>query len=347
MSTVDRLTSNPLWHNSPDGLVIVDESTTMRAVNDPLLELLGYPDRSELVGAPVSVLVPEGFRGVHEHHVDRFLTEPRRRPMADGKTLQARRRDGTTVPVMISLAPLPLAEPPLVVAAVRDATDRIMADSQLVEATRRRLRVEQGERLARELHDTVVQELFALGMALRAVQPEADGEVALRLDRAVDTIDHVIGSIRDLALEVRSRRSPRALTERLVAVAADITPALGFGPRLRMVGPLDDLPAGLADHVVAVVRESLSNAARHAGAVDVDVEVVTDGAVVEVCVADDGHGIPPEFERLSGLANLADRAVELGGSLELAPNDPSGTRLVWRARVPEAGDTGGSEPRIR
>jgi signal transduction histidine kinase len=112
-----------------------------------------------------------------------------------------------------------------------------------------------------------------------------------------------------------------------------MTPALGFAPWLRIDGPVEArVPPDVAEAVLAVVREGLSNAARHARAGHVDVVIMTSNDL-SVVVQDNGTGIRPG-QRWSGLANLTNRAAELGGSLSVAPGEAGGTRLVWRVPLP-------------
>ena len=198
------------------------------------------------------------------------------------------------------------------------------------------------DRIARDLHDLVIQRLYATGMSLQGTMPMiARPEVADRVTRAVDDMDQTIKEIRGaiFALQARDAASepdPRADIVRLVE---DMTPMLGFAPSLRLGSGLRGLASGeLADEALTVLREALSNVARHAGATRADVTVdVDDHETLTVLVTDNGTGIAPGGRR-SGLRNLADRAAKFGGELRLEPADPGaekpGTRLEWR--VPAA-----------
>jgi signal transduction histidine kinase len=193
------------------------------------------------------------------------------------------------------------------------------------------------DRIARDLHDLVIQRLFATGMSLEGGMPlMPEGEGADRVRRAVDELDGTIGDIRSTiyTLQARDEAGGPELHERILAVAQEMTDALGFTPWLRIDGPLDArVPARIAEDVLAVVREGLSNAARHARAGQVDV-VITAGDYLAIVIQDDGTGLPPGGPR-SGLANLARRAAELGGGLTAEAGPGGGTRLEWR--VPLSG----------
>src|SRR5262249_4802855 len=153
---------------APDAMVITDESGRILLVNRQTEDLFEY-ERSELLGRAVEELVPERFRRAHDAHRARYRTEPRTRPMGTGDDLFGRRRDGTEFPVEISLSPLRTPTGVLVVASVRDITARIEAGERLRQASEDLRVLEDRERIARDLHDTVIQRLFAAGMALQAV----------------------------------------------------------------------------------------------------------------------------------------------------------------------------------
>jgi signal transduction histidine kinase len=199
------------------------------------------------------------------------------------------------------------------------------------------------DRIARDLHDLVIQRLYATGMSLQGTMPMiTKPEVADRVTRAVDDMDQTIKEIRGalVALQARgaaSRPDPRAGIVRLVE---EMTPMLGFAPSLRLGAGLRDLASGdAAEQALTVLREALSNVARHAGASRADVTVdVDDDGNLTVLVVDNGTGIPAGVSR-SGLRNLAERAAKLGGEFLLEPAQPGtanpGTRLTWR--VPAAG----------
>jgi len=209
---------------------------------------------------------------------------------------------------------------------------------------------EDRDRIARDLHDLVIQRLYATGMSLEGMMPlVARREVADRVRNAVDAMDDTIRDIRAtiFALQSRSRSSGPRLRSDIVALVDEMAETLGFPPALRLGSGLDSRASGaLSEQVLAVLREALSNAARHSGATRVDVTVDTDAAgVLSVLVRDNGRGIQ-ETSRRSGLANMADRAAGLGGRLRVAAADGGGTELEWRVPVPpEAPGENEAEPR--
>jgi signal transduction histidine kinase len=207
------------------------------------------------------------------------------------------------------------------------------------------------DRIARDLHDLVIQRMFATGMSLQGVMPlMSDPGAADRVRRAVDELDDTIRAIRSAIYTLQTRDGPElpGVRARIVTVAEEVTAALGFAPSLRIDGLLDSqVPGEIAEDMLAALREALSNAAKHSGAslVDVTFEVGRDLVVV---VLDNGAGISGAGSdsagigsagRWSGLANLTERAAELGGSLSVTTADGGGTRLEWRVPLP-----GGRQP---
>ncbi|NEB36203.1 GAF domain-containing sensor histidine kinase [Streptomyces sp. SID14515] len=196
------------------------------------------------------------------------------------------------------------------------------------------------DRIARDLHDLAVQRLFATGMTLQSARPLVEHpQAAERLGRAIDDLDSTIKIIRSTIFGLREDGTSKGvptLRTRVVQAMDDAAPALGFGPALRMEGLIDtDVPRAVADHVIAVIGEALSNVARHAEANRAEVSVTADDGVLVVTVADDGIGLPsglPADGRRGGLRNLAERAESLGGTLSVRsePRPGSGTVLEWR-----------------
>jgi signal transduction histidine kinase len=189
--------------------------------------------------------------------------------------------------------------------------------------------LEDRERIARELHDKVIQRLFAAGMTLQTTLPIARSEVASHIAQAVEEIDETIRDIRRtiFALEARSRRGVRVDIFAHVDAAREM---LGFTPELRLAGPIDSaVPETTADHLLATLYEALSNVAQHAGASKVDV-VVEARDELRLVVADDGAGLPERIEPGQGLRNMERRALELGGRTEVRPAEGDGTVVEWR-----------------
>jgi len=189
------------------------------------------------------------------------------------------------------------------------------------------------ERIGRDLHDNVIQRLFATGLALQAVGPLiADDKARQRIDTAVEDLDVTIRQIRSTIFEVQSGRRA-SVRGAVIDLVRESAVTLGFQPMVTFSGAIDTLVDGhSADQLLATLRESLSNVARHASARHVDVDVVADTDLA-MTVRDDGIGVSaanPGRPGGLGLDNMRARAEELGGSMTLEPRATGGSQLEWR-----------------
>jgi signal transduction histidine kinase len=197
------------------------------------------------------------------------------------------------------------------------------------------------DRIGRDLHDLAIQRLFATSMSLQGTYKITQKPaVAERIAQAISDLDDTIKVIRStiFALHAHDLAEDEASSVRAQVVVACERAAeqLGFSPAVRFSGPVDTLvPDEVSAHLPAVLREALSNAARHAAASKVDVELTVDGAHVTLTVTDDGVGIPAVGRR-SGLANLAERAQQLHGRFSADPGASAGTVLVWSVPLHDA-----------
>ena len=196
------------------------------------------------------------------------------------------------------------------------------------------------ERIARDLHDTVIQRLFGLGMRLQAAERLAQGPVAERIRATVDSIDEVIREIRETIFDLNRPESEHGtnLRDRFREVLIEAGDTLGFRPRVAFRGPVEAaIGEDLLVQILSVLRESLSNVGKHARARSVDVVLsAADGRVV-LSVADDGVGISGDPMAGHGLPNMAARAEKMGGEMEISPRSPHGTLLQWRVPFRPAG----------
>jgi signal transduction histidine kinase len=194
---------------------------------------------------------------------------------------------------------------------------------------------EDRDRIARDLHDLVIQRLYATGMSLESLAARmGESDNARRVSSAVDALDETIKEIRSAIFSLHSRRAAEEadLRAQILDVVDGAVGVLGFAPALRMSGRLDGVPADAGEHLLGALREALSNAARHAKASKVEVTIEA-GPELVLMVRDNGIGIK-ETGRRSGLANLADRAALLGGAMRAGPAEGGGTELEWRVPLP-------------
>jgi signal transduction histidine kinase len=189
------------------------------------------------------------------------------------------------------------------------------------------------ERIAADLHDHVIQRLFAAGLSLQALAATlGPGRATNRVMSTVSDLDATISQIRTAIFQLQqtSQTSPRTLRARVLDLVGELAPALGFDPAVRFSGVLDILPDHLGDDLLAVVREALSNIARHARAHTAEIDLTAHDDRVTLTVRDDGVGVS-DTTRRSGLANLRRRAQRHGGDFVLEPGPGSGTLLTWTA----------------
>lgn len=189
------------------------------------------------------------------------------------------------------------------------------------------------DRIARDLHDVVIQRLFATGLQLQGIRMKALLPlVQERLDQAVADLDETIRDIRSTIFELRQAR-PGGVLAQVRALAEGYAETLGFSPVVRSHGPVDTVVTdAVGEQLLAVLREALSNVARHAAATGAWVDLVVDDGAVTLTVTDDGRGLP-DTPHESGLANARRRAVDLGGSFVLSAAEDGGTVLRWQAPV--------------
>ncbi|MGZ4708748.1 MAG: PAS domain-containing sensor histidine kinase [Acidimicrobiales bacterium] len=446
---------------TPDATLIASGTGEIVFVNDHAGDLFGYA-LDDLLGRVVEDLLPEGLRTVHRAHRTRYRAEPTVRAMGSGFDLWAARSDGTEFPVEISLSPLHLGDEVFAVAAVRDISERVVAEDQLhrvmrtidasedgmfifdaatlrfsfvnegatrlvgythdelldmsplhlnpyttesqyrqfvddllgegpaslvrqtawlrkdgsevpIEKTLRSAPVDRDgnravivlarditqrlaaeaqlrhsqdalrqaeqvvavaddrERIARDLHDTVIQRLFGEGLALQATMSAVgDPHVRARLDATIEGLDQTIKELRTAVFALQGAgAAPGGLRGRLLEVVTEASDGLGFEPRLQFDGPVESIDDDVAQHLIPVLREALSNTARHAEAHSVRVAVSATADVVTLTVADDGVGVPDEVLGGRGLANMTARARDLGGDFEITRRPSGGSISTW------------------
>ena len=193
---------------------------------------------------------------------------------------------------------------------------------------------EDRERIARELHDTVIQRLFATGLALQAtVRLVENPEVTARLQSMVEELDLTVRHIRSAIFELHTARLPgNSVRQAVLELCSESSRSLGFEPMVQFDGPIDSLvDDGLAQHVLAVMQEALSNVTRHAEASRVDVSLETADGQLVVTIADDGRGLSGGVSGGRGLDNVRARADRVGGSVEWTAGAGRGTVVTWRA----------------
>ena len=192
---------------------------------------------------------------------------------------------------------------------------------------------EERDRIARDLHDLVIQRLFAIGLGIQTLNRRAEPAPDEQLHGFVAEIDQTIRDIRTSIFCLQQRQSTTpSLRAEILRVISDATAALGYEPTVRLEGPLDSVvPPEVHLDLIATLREALSNVVRHALAQHVWVTVAIDQTMsrLELLVKDDGMGLPKSPRRRSGLANIARRAYQHRGRCRVYSPEDGGTRVSW------------------
>lgn len=219
-----------------------------------------------------------------------------------------------------------------------DLASRVGLAIELAEAREQRQRAELSEdraRIARDLHDHVIQQLFGVGLELQALAGESSTDASTRLQAAISTIDDAIEQIRTIIFAMRPRGREDSLRHRILDLVAEGSSGLAHPVPVSFAGPVDlVLDDSIGADITAVVRELLANSVRHSGADQIRVSVRVDAMWVRVVVEDDGVGIPEQGRR-SGLDNLRTRAERRGGVLRI-DSEPGMTEIEWRVPAPGA-----------
>lgn len=328
LADLDEAVTWAMVESSPDGMLLADEHGVLVLVNTQIEALFGY-DRGELLGLPVEKLIPERHRMAHTAYRTRYAMAPRPRAMGGELALKGRRQDGSEFPVEVSLSPITTEQGLRVVATVRDITDRLAIDD-VVRRNQSRLRLlHDRERLARDMHDTVIQRIFAAGMGLQAVVGSiGDPHVALRVSDTVDELDRTIADLRVAIFRLTSVTTA-TVTEQIHEIIDHATEHLACTPTIDIDGDADSIQPELTEQLLPALTEALSNVARHARAATIAISVQVQHETISLTVADDGVGMAPGGRRGHGLDNLYSRAREVGGTITIDSRLGHGTTIVW------------------
>ncbi len=311
---------------SPDGVLLVRADGSIAFANVAASELFGY-ERDHLCVMLVEDLMPPDVRKSHILRRKGYNALPSSRPMDTGLQLYAQRGDFSLVPVEISLSPVTVDDETCVIVTVRDISERSETIAKMALLSER-------ERIARDIHDMVIQRLFAAGMSLQAVVGIAEPPmVSERVSNVVDELDDTIRELRSAIFQLGVPDARQSLVAHLAAVVDARSKQLGFTPELRTIGDIDTVPDFVGEQLVATVTESLSNVARHANATESEVTVVLDEGALRLTVSDNGVGIAGTPKPNGGLSNIVWRATELGGTCLVQAGSPTGTVISWYVPV--------------
>ncbi|WP_235892670.1 sensor histidine kinase [Mycolicibacterium hodleri] len=192
------------------------------------------------------------------------------------------------------------------------------------------------ERIAHDLHDHVIQRIFAVGLDLQGtIARSRSGEITDRLNGSVTPLQTTIDDIRTTIFELHATNTERSsFRRRIQAAVADMTENRAFHTTLKMSGPMSIVGEDLAGHAESVIMEAISNAVRHSGGTQLTIDVAL-ADELDITITDDGCGISADNQRHSGLATMASRAEQIGGSCRLATPLGGGTQVHWTAPLTE------------
>jgi PAS domain S-box-containing protein len=328
-----------VFEAAPDGILIVNAEGKIAAANPEAFRLFGYAP-GELVGQAVEVLVPAALRGAHRQHREGYVGNPHPRPMGIGLELAGVRRDGVRIPIEISLSPLRSLGGDMVIAVVRDLTERKRLKTFGVAALK--AAEEERRRIARELHDETAQELAAVLMNLTLLEKRL-GEDPVANDVAALTarVAEVVEGVRRIARGLR----PPELQDVGLAAALRSFVRERFEPG-RVEIELDGSEARLSPEQALVAyriaQEALTNAGRHARAARIRLAMREGADHFEVVleVEDDGVGFDLDETARSGgglgLMGMEERSQIAGGRLEIETHPGAGTKV--QLCIPVRGD---------
>ncbi len=314
------------FRNGADAIIVVDPAGTIVAANPCARDLLGDDD---LVGACVDDFVPMQLRDAHAHHRNGFAEASSARRMGAGLDLVARRRDGKEFPVDIALSPVEVEGTAYVLASLRDVTPLVEARADLETSKAQLAIMEDRQRIARDLHDTVIQDIFAAGLGLQAVNAAVeDDRVSKRIASSVEQLDAAIARLRRVIFDLRSR-SGEDVEWHIRRIVSHLVAETGLDAAVAVNGPVDVLSARAVEHLVATLREAVANVVRHAHATRMDIEVVVHRGRCVLQVCDNGRGFTESPGVGFGLDNMANRAEALGGGFSIDSRDEGGSIVSW------------------
>ncbi|GGO99555.1 PAS domain-containing sensor histidine kinase [Wenjunlia tyrosinilytica] len=322
--------------SSDDAMIAVSPALLVQTWNPGAQRLFGHTEQ-HILGQPVDTLMPEAASGVFRAVVEQIRSHGH----ADSYQSRWLRTDGTEVDVAVTVSPMRDADGDLIgfSTAARDITHQLAAQAELAAARADREVMAERDRIARDLHDMVIQRVFGAGLALQSITARiTQPDTASRVHKVIGELD---ATIRELRGTITNLNQPAQKAASLRAQVLDETSAaqdrLGFAPTVEFDGTVDAaLPDAMAAHLLAALREALSNIARHAHASAARVAVhAGDELLLEV--SDNGRGIDPSVTRSSGLTNLRRRAEKLDGTFEVTRRPEGGTRLRWRIPLTTGG----------
>ncbi len=332
-----------LLESAPDAMVVTDKDGKIVFINSQTEKVFGYT-REELLGQPVEMLMPARFRNRHLPQRSSFASEPRSRSIDEALELYALRKDGREFPVEISLSPLETEQGLLFTSAVRDITQRKVAQDAARELSARLLQIQDEERrrLARELHDSAGQIVAALAMNVAQLK-RTNGAGGDRTNLISDT-ETLLQSLSSELRTMSHLLHPPLLDEMGLCSALQwyidgFAKRSGIATTLDLAEDFGRVNPELEIAIFRVVQECLTNVHRHSGSKKASVRLTRSQDALLLEIHDEGKGIPPEKKAVLlgsgpvgvGVRGMRERVIQLRGTLDIESN---GTGTSIRVMFP-------------
>lgn len=339
-------TLRTLLETAAQGILAANPRGSIVLANHMAEQMFGY-DAGELLGKTVEVLLPESCREQHVRHRADFLSDPRRRSMGIGIEIEGLRKDGSLFPVEISMSSFESGQERLAIAFVSDITTRKQAETalrnsekELRELAARLLSAQEDERrrIARDLHDDIVQQLALLSNDIwrAAVDPELPEQTRTHYQNLQRQVSRLVNAVRGISHGLHpSMIEDLGLVTALDELCKELSASSGLKIRFEKTNKVFALDIGIATNLYRVAQEGLSNAIKHANATEVVVRLRKDSTSIRLTVRDNGLGLATGAAGF-GFSSMRERMRMLHGTLSVTSHQGGGVELV--ASVPLRGD---------
>jgi PAS domain S-box-containing protein len=313
---------------APDAMIIHNRQGNIIVVNAQAERMFGY-SKQELIGQPIDILIPERFRKTHVKERAAYMENPVTRSMGAGLELFARRKDGYEFPVEVILSPVETSEGALVSGSIRDLTDR----KQFAEQIRWATALEERNRIARDVHDTLAQGFTGIILNLEMVEEACAGlpdEAKKRIARARDVARSSLEEARRSILALST--SPSIDTDLPTAIRALLDryqPSSKTRMELSVQGRVCRLDRPVEENLLRIVQQATNNALQHAHAGSIRIMLVCGEEEAQIKITDDGQGFDiKKADHGMGLMGMRERAKEIGAKFELVSQPGKGTQIT-------------------
>ncbi|HEX4876629.1 MAG TPA: PAS domain S-box protein [Chitinophagaceae bacterium] len=333
-----------LLESTPEAMVISDEKGIIVMTNFRITATLGY-SREELVGKPVEILIPDLVKQKHVSFRNGYVTKQSVRDNYRGTGLTAKKKDGSIIPVEISLSPLNTAEGVLISAAIRDITERKLAEQKIMQTSEelrqlsahlQNIREQERIAIAREIHDELGQQLTVMKMDVswlnKKLEFQEDHPISKRLKELLSMIDGTVKTVRRISSELRpSLLDDMGLSAAMEWYLDEFSKRVGIATSFKCTDDPLNLPDKIKTGLYRIFQESLTNVARHAEATEVTVQTqLKDGNFI-MSIRDNGKGFDRntiKAKRTLGILGMEERSAMIGGSYRIDSEQGKGTTIL-------------------